>query len=139
MKTTRESGEVKSIPYFKRAIELDPNFALGLRQARSRCISVLESRASLLKTFRKHTNSRNASVIPRNSISLRLYYIAVSGDLEKANQTCELWARAYPRDEIPHLTHGLNYEYLGRYEQAISEDLEAIQLESRCMRSLTQI
>jgi DNA-binding winged helix-turn-helix (wHTH) protein/Tfp pilus assembly protein PilF len=100
MKTAHESGEVKSIPYFKRAIELDPK-AYELKERVSE---------------------------PERFNITALYHTAISGDLEKANQTCELWARAYPRDEIPHLLTGLNYEYLGRDEQAISEDLKAIQL-----------
>jgi tetratricopeptide (TPR) repeat protein len=57
-----------------------------------------------------------------------LFHTGVVGDLEKANQTCELWARTYPRDYMPHLVRGLNFEYLGLYDKAVSEDLEAIRL-----------
>jgi DNA-binding winged helix-turn-helix (wHTH) protein/tetratricopeptide (TPR) repeat protein len=127
MKTTREVGEVKSIPYFKRAIELDPNFALANARLGGAYIGLGEPGQSAENIQKAYELKERVSDPERFNITA-LYHIAISGDLEKANQTCELWARAYPRDEIPHLLTGLNYEYLGRYEQAISEDLRAIEL-----------
>jgi adenine deaminase len=41
------------------------------------------------------------------------YYTFVTEELEKANQTYELWARTYPRDEAPHLYLGLSYAWVG--------------------------
>lgn len=127
MKTTRESGEVKSIPYFKRAIELDPNFALAHARLGAVYIGLGEPGQSAENIQRAYELKERVSDPERFNITA-LYHTAITGDLEKANQTCELWARAYPRDEMPHLITGLNYEYLGLYEQAISEDLKAIQL-----------
>ncbi len=127
MKTTREFGEVKSIPYFKRAIELDPNFALAHARLGGAYIGLGEPGQSAENIQKAYELKERVSEPERFNITA-LYHTAISGDLEKANQTCELWARAYPRDEIPHLLIGLNYEYLGRYEQAISEDLRAIEL-----------
>jgi len=127
MKISRESGEVKSIPYFKRAIELDPNFALAHARLGAVYIGLGEPGQSAENIQKAYELKERVSDPERFNITA-LYHTAISGDLEKANQTCELWARAYPRDEIPHLLIGLNYEYLGRYEQAISEDLKAIQL-----------
>jgi tetratricopeptide (TPR) repeat protein len=48
--------------------------------------------------------------------------------LERANEICEQWAQAYPRDEYAHNLLGLNYEFLGKYEHAIAETSEAIRL-----------
>jgi DNA-binding winged helix-turn-helix (wHTH) protein/tetratricopeptide (TPR) repeat protein len=127
MKTTREFGEVKSIPYFKRAIELDPNFALAHARLGAAYIGLGEPGQSAENIQKAYELKERVSEPERFNITA-LYHSAISGDLEKANQTCELWARAYPRDEIPHLLTGFNYENLGRYEQAISEDLRAIEL-----------
>lgn len=127
MKTARESGEVKSIPYFKRAIELDPNFALAHARLGAEYIGLGEPGQSAESIQKAYELKERVSDPERFNITA-LYHAAVTGDLVKANQICELWARAYPRDEFPHLLMGLNYEYLGRYEQAISEDLKAIQL-----------
>jgi DNA-binding winged helix-turn-helix (wHTH) protein/tetratricopeptide (TPR) repeat protein len=127
MNTARESGEVKSIPYFKRAIELDPNFALAHARLGAAYIGLGEPGQSAENIQKAYELKDRVSEPERFNITA-LYHTAITGDLEKANQTCELWARAYPRDEIPHILMGLNSEYLGRYEQAISEDLKAIQL-----------
>jgi DNA-binding winged helix-turn-helix (wHTH) protein/tetratricopeptide (TPR) repeat protein len=127
MKTSRESGEVKSIPYFQRAIELDPNFALAQARLGAAYIGLGEPGLSAENIQKAYEHKARVSDPERFNITA-LYHTAITGDLEQANQTCELWALAYPRDEIPHLLMGLNYEYLGRYEQAISEDLKAIQL-----------
>ena len=56
------------------------------------------------------------------------YYLEVTGELEKAAQTFELWAHAYPRDFFPHTGSALIYEYLGQYEKTAAEELEAIRL-----------
>jgi eukaryotic-like serine/threonine-protein kinase len=126
-KTARESGEVKSIPYFKRAIELDSNFAIAHARLGAAYVGLGEPHQSAENIQKAYELKERVSDPERFNITA-LYHTAITGDLEKANQTCELWARAYPHDEMPRLIMGLNYEYLGRYEQAISEDLKAIQL-----------
>jgi eukaryotic-like serine/threonine-protein kinase len=57
------------------------------------------------------------------------FHTAVTGDLEKSNQTAQVWARAYVRDWGPHQLMAWNYELTGRYEKAIAENLEAIRLD----------
>ena len=126
-KTERESGLVKSVPFFKHAIEIDPNFALAHARLGGVYIGLGEPGQSAENIQKAYELKERVSEPERFNIT-SLYHTASTGDLEKANQTCELWARAYPRDEIPHLIEGLDYEYLGRYEKAISEDLKAIQL-----------
>jgi Flp pilus assembly protein TadD len=56
------------------------------------------------------------------------YYADVTGDLEKANQTYELWAQAYSRDYAPLANLGNNYTYLGQFEKAAAVTLEALRL-----------
>ncbi|HYL67521.1 MAG TPA: winged helix-turn-helix domain-containing protein [Candidatus Limnocylindria bacterium] len=127
MKTSHESGEVKSIPYFERAIELDPNFALAHARLGAVYVGLGEPSHAAENIQKAYELREHVSDLERFNITA-LYHTAITGDLEKANQTCDLWARAYPRDETPHLIMGLDYEYLGRYEQAISEDVKTIQL-----------
>jgi eukaryotic-like serine/threonine-protein kinase len=125
--TSRESGQVKSIPFIKRAIELDPNFALAYANLGGTYLALGEPGQSAENIQKAYTLREHVSDLERFQITA-LFHTAVTGDLEKANLACELWARAYPRDEMPHRLMGLNNEYLGRYEKAISEDLEAIRL-----------
>jgi DNA-binding winged helix-turn-helix (wHTH) protein/tetratricopeptide (TPR) repeat protein len=123
--TSHEKNQVEAIPFFQRAIELDPNFALAYASLGGNYIALGEpgqAAENIQKAYelREHVSEREKFYITA------LFYIGVTGELEKANQTCELWARAYPRDPLPHQLMGLNDEYLGSYEKAISETLDAI-------------
>jgi tetratricopeptide (TPR) repeat protein len=54
----------------------------------------------------------------------------VTGNLEVAQQTCELWAQTYPRDLVPHtFLPGFIYPVLGKYEKAIEEGQKTIKLD----------
>jgi tetratricopeptide (TPR) repeat protein len=57
-----------------------------------------------------------------------LYYDQVNGELEKANQVYELWAQAYPRDDVPHLNLSYNYAVIAQREKAETQAIEAVRL-----------
>ncbi len=53
----------------------------------------------------------------------------VTGNIETAEQTCELWIQAYPRSEQPHgYLSGAIYPVIGQYEKAVEEARESIRL-----------
>src|SRR4029077_11780890 len=56
------------------------------------------------------------------------YQSAVTGNLEKARQELELWAKAYPRDWVPSNELGVNYSLLGQYDKALIEAVESHRL-----------
>jgi tetratricopeptide (TPR) repeat protein len=49
------------------------------------------------------------------------YHHFVTGDLEKAKEVYELWARTYPRDTGPRNNLGTVYQTLGQYEKSLEE------------------
>jgi tetratricopeptide (TPR) repeat protein len=53
------------------------------------------------------------------------YYGNVTGELEKALQTYELWAQDYPRDFFPTAYLGLLHALTGQYEKAMAEEVQA--------------
>jgi tetratricopeptide (TPR) repeat protein len=54
----------------------------------------------------------------------------VTRNLEKAEQTCELWAQTYPRDaDAPGLLSGFIYQGAGKYEKSIEEAKKTIELD----------
>jgi DNA-binding winged helix-turn-helix (wHTH) protein/TolB-like protein len=126
-KTSAEKGELAAVPYFQRAIELDPNFAAAHAALGGTYVALGEpglAEQSIEKAYelREHVSDREKFDI------IAHYFTGVTGDLEKATQTCELWARAYPRDRFPHEFLAYYYELVGNYDKAISENLEAIRL-----------
>ena len=126
-KTSRQKSEIAAVPFFKRAIELDPSFALAYATLGYTYLSLGEP-GPAADNFQKAYELRER-VSDREKFHITAgFYSGVTGELEKADQTCELWARAYPRDHLPHLILAFDYELLGRYEKAISENLEALRL-----------
>ena len=57
------------------------------------------------------------------------YFQYVTGEVEKATEAYELWAKSYPRDIVPHGNLGSLYGSLGQYDKAIAETEEAVRLE----------
>ncbi|MGB9471875.1 MAG: protein kinase [Candidatus Acidiferrum sp.] len=127
-KALLENGDAEAIPFFKRAVELDPNFAwayafLGINY------SNLNQPSLAADYFRKAFALRDR-VTEREKFDITaLYYASVTGELEKANQTNELWKQVYPRDFLPHIDLSADCMILGQYEKAATETRESVHLE----------
>jgi DNA-binding winged helix-turn-helix (wHTH) protein/tetratricopeptide (TPR) repeat protein len=84
-----------SLPYFKRAIELDPNFAMGYRALGGVYLTLGEperAKPYLLKAFQL----RERSSEPEKLLITANYYSYVTGELDKAAQTYEEVVESYP-------------------------------------------
>ncbi len=121
------AGDTEAINFYKRAMELDPNFALaysalGVSYFNLSQVDLAAENATKAYELREHVSERE-----RYRISTT-YYHAVTGDLEKAIKEYALWSRSYPRDATPHLNLGVVYQQLGQYDKAVAETQEALQL-----------
>jgi eukaryotic-like serine/threonine-protein kinase len=121
------AGSVR-LSYDRRAIELDPNFALGYHAVGQDYYSMGEvERASeyFTKAFelREHASERERLLIAGH------YYETVTGELNKAVQTYQELVTSYPRDFGSHLNLGNVYAEQGRYENAVEVWRESLRLE----------
>jgi DNA-binding winged helix-turn-helix (wHTH) protein/predicted Zn-dependent protease len=121
-------GASEAIPYFKRAIDLDPNFASAYAMAGRAYGDMGESSASaesLTKAYalRARTSDRERLFITVN------HDMQVSGDLETARQTAEVWAQTYPRDVVPQMLLSFLYQELGKHEKSLEAGKAAIRLD----------
>ncbi|MGB9362937.1 MAG: serine/threonine-protein kinase, partial [Candidatus Sulfotelmatobacter sp.] len=118
--TGRTKGDAEAIPFMKRAIELDPNFAMayvGLAVEYSNL-----GRASLAADNAKKAYDLRDRVSERERYRISAFYFQyVTGEVEKATEAYELWAKSYPRDMVPHVNLGVIYSALGQYDKAIAE------------------
>jgi eukaryotic-like serine/threonine-protein kinase len=120
------SGSAAAIPFFKHAIELDPNFALAYAWLGRMYEDIGES--GVAATRKAYELRDRTSEAEKYFISVS-FHIVVTGNMENAEQTCELWIQAYPRSEMPHdFLSGIIYPVFGRYEKAAKEATEAIRL-----------
>jgi tetratricopeptide (TPR) repeat protein len=127
-KTVFAKSETAALPFFKRAVELDPNFAVAYA-----FMSAVYW--DLNEVGRAAENARKAYAL-REKVSERerfyiegRYYSFVTGELEKAAQTYELWQQTYPRDDQPYRSLGVISLDLGNREKAVEELREALRLE----------
>jgi len=126
--TGRTKGDAEAIPFLKRAIELDPNFAMayvGLAVHYSNL-----GRASLAADHAKKAYDLRERVSDRERYRISAFYFQyVTGEVEKATEAYELWAKSYPRDLVPHTNLGALYAALGQYDKAIAETEASQRLE----------
>jgi tetratricopeptide (TPR) repeat protein len=128
VKARSESGEQDSVPFFRRAIELDPNFAMANAMLGQVYHNLGEVSRSIDYTQKAYDLRDHASELEKYYITSH-YYDNVLGDLEKSHEVYNLWAQAYPRDAIPPNNLGAQYQFLGQYDKALPKGLQAVRLE----------
>jgi eukaryotic-like serine/threonine-protein kinase len=126
--TFRTKGNAESVPFFRRAIELDPNFAaayvaLGVAYSNLGQASLAAENIKKAYDLRERVSEREKYRISS------MYYENVTGELEQASQVYELWAKSYPLDSVPHGNLGVIHELLGQYEKALAAIQESQRLE----------
>ncbi len=115
----------ESIPFFLRALELDPTFAAA-HVALSRVYSNLgeiargKDHARLAYEHRDCVGERD-----RLSISYQYHY-EVTGHQQRANETLETWKRRFPLEFQPANALALIYNFLGVFDRAVEEGEEAV-------------
>jgi tetratricopeptide (TPR) repeat protein len=121
-------GQAAGLPFYKRAVELDPNFASAYGALSS-------AYRNLNEGGRAEENARKAYEL-RDRVSERerlaiegSYYFFATGELEKAAHAYELRHQIYPTDIVALGNLGLIYCILGNPEQYLEKTREAMRLE----------
>jgi tetratricopeptide (TPR) repeat protein len=122
MKVDESAGAAASAPFFQRAVEIDPQFAMAWANLGLDYSEIGESVLSA-ENATKAWQLRDRSSDPERFFIEFTYYRQVMGNLEKAYQTLELWLQTYPRGHEPpspqQLLGGLSTNGTGRFEKAI--------------------
>jgi DNA-binding winged helix-turn-helix (wHTH) protein/tetratricopeptide (TPR) repeat protein len=128
LRTWGVKGETAAFPFLKRAIDLDPNFAMayasmGVMHGNLSQLDLSSENIRRAYELRGNTSERERLYIESN------YYAYVTGEREKTAQALEVRAQIYPRDFGPHNNLANAYSDLGRHEQALEEALIAMRLD----------
>ena len=121
LKVDISAGSQAGIPFFRRAVEIDPQFAMAYANLGLAYSDIGESVLSAESTRKAWQLRDRASDRERFFIDFT-YDREVTGNLEKAYQTLELWLQTYPHGEQPSphdLLGGLSTHGTGRFERAI--------------------
>ncbi len=124
----REQSDTKALPFLKRAVELDPNFArayasLGVRYNNLGQASLAIQNVRKAYELRDRVSGREEYYISCT------YFTLVTGELARAIQEYELWLQDYPRDYVAATNLGVNYFTLGQFERAAEVTRQALNLE----------
>jgi Flp pilus assembly protein TadD len=122
-----KSDFATAVPLLQRAISLDPNFAVAYDAL---AVNYMNLGESILAAENGHkAYELRGRVTERERFQIEsVYYEFVIGDLQKALQSCELWAQTYPRDDGPRgLEIGI-YTFVGQYDKAVVAARENLRL-----------
>jgi len=126
LKILMRQGDAPSIPFFKRALELDPLFSMADATLAARYNNLDQPAQALIYATKAYELRDHVSERERLIISTR--YFRLKGELEKMTQGLEMWISEFPRDGNPHGSLGVNYMMLGQFSKALPELEEAVRL-----------
>jgi|HubBroStandDraft_6_1064221.scaffolds.fasta_scaffold00584_18 DNA-binding winged helix-turn-helix (wHTH) protein/tetratricopeptide (TPR) repeat protein len=126
-KVIHEKGVAAALPYNQRAIELDPNFAMGYMAVGIEYGNLGEvgrAREYITKAFqmRDHAGEREKLEITA------AYYSTVTGEVDKAVQAYREKIESYPRDGSSYMNLGVEHAAQGQYEKAAEVTRQGIRL-----------
>jgi DNA-binding winged helix-turn-helix (wHTH) protein/tetratricopeptide (TPR) repeat protein len=117
----RSGKQREAIPFFERAVELDPQFCSAFGLLGMAYYSIGDGQASR-KNFAKAFELKDRRLTQEENFqTTALYHSAITGNLEKEIAVLVLYKQAYPRSEAAYNLSGRAYALLGRMEEALQE------------------
>jgi serine/threonine protein kinase/tetratricopeptide (TPR) repeat protein len=108
---------LSSLPFYRRAVELDPNFAWVY--ARMGTVYANAGELEPAKQYHRKAYELKDRVSEREKLYImEHYYETVTGELDKEIETLELYDRTYPTDSVPGNNLAIAYSQIGEFEKA---------------------
>jgi tetratricopeptide (TPR) repeat protein len=126
-----QKGNVAAIPLLKRAIELDPNYAMAYGALSENYFNLAQPALQLEYATRAYQLRDRAS--EREKLAISVNYFEATGEIEKEAQTLEQWGATYPRDaRRVNATLGNTYANMGQWDKALAkyQEVAAMQLDN---------
>jgi serine/threonine protein kinase/tetratricopeptide (TPR) repeat protein len=125
----RDKGnEIGAIPMYKRALELDPNFAVAYARLGQAYANVGEVALAVENEKKAFERRERGSELEKLYIATH-YYNLVTGELDKEIDAMELWQRTYPHDSIPTNNLSVTYAAIGKYDKALEKAQQTMRLD----------
>jgi eukaryotic-like serine/threonine-protein kinase len=121
------SSPHNAILLLQRAVQIDPDFAMAYAFQGRLYADIWEPVLSQQSISRAYELRNRASDRERFFIELN-YESQVTGNLERTQEICQLWAQTYPRDWQPHGELTWIDQELGRFDDSAAEAEKAIDL-----------
>jgi len=128
VKMGNSQGYAAAVPYFKSAIDLDPNFAMAYARLGTEYYNLNQPTLAAQYTtkayqLRDHTTTREKLYITAH------YHDLVTGDADQAIAAYRLLQQAYPREQESYLDLTSVYNTIGNYQEALTQAKQALELD----------
>ena len=123
----QQKGDAAAAPFFHRAVELDPNFAVAYLLLGFRYANLGETSLSI-ENMRRAYSLRDRLIEPERYFITSWYYAQVTGEVKKGIEQLQILIHEYPRHQFAHGALGNQYHILGQYENAAEEYREQLRL-----------
>ena len=118
---------LESIPLYRRAVELDPNFAYAYVGLAVQYANTSQPGLAAEYAEKAFALRNRASELEKLRIA-SFYYAFVTGELDKQIETLELYKQTYPRDYRAFSNLSDAYLRIGQFDKAADAAREAIRL-----------
>ena len=124
----QRGDDTKAVPHLKRAVELDPNFAmanatLGIAYNNLTQNELAEKFIAKAFDLKDRASEREKLYVSSH------YYDVVTRDVTKAIEVYEQWVQIYPRDTPPRDNLALRYASIGQPDKALASASEAMRID----------
>jgi serine/threonine protein kinase/tetratricopeptide (TPR) repeat protein len=126
-KAMNDSEWAAAVRFFQRAIRLDPNFAMSYARLGTSYRMLGEPTLASENTRKAYDLRERVSELEKFYIESH-YYQQTTGELEKARQVYELWAKSYPRDWGRASAEAAVSAMSGQYDEGLVEAHEELRL-----------
>jgi eukaryotic-like serine/threonine-protein kinase len=126
----RINPRLEAIPHLKRAIELDPDFALALALLSGVYANTNQTALAPELSRRAFELRDRVSERERFFIGWR-YYRDATQAWDKALELAQLWTATYPREAFAFNSLGVSYIFSGQYARSIEPFQETIRLDRK--------
>lgn len=121
-----KAGDMESIPFFKHAIELDPDFAMAHAILGAVYRNIGES--ALAAQHVEKAFSLRDRVSERERFYISAHHYGDKGQFDTAAEVYKVWEKIYPRDFAPRVSLANYNNILGSFDRALPEALLGVQL-----------
>jgi tetratricopeptide (TPR) repeat protein len=118
LRTRRTTGDFDSVPFFRRAIDLDPEFALAYARLGTVYANLGQVEESRKMTTRAYELRDKVSEVERFYIEAR-YFTTAQPDVQKALDSYKVWLATYPNDYTALTNSALLHKQQGDLGEAI--------------------
>ncbi len=133
-----QGRQLGSLPFYRRAIELDPNFAWAYAR-----MGVIYSNAGENEKATEYTRKAyelRDRVSEREKLYITShYYQIVTGEEDKAMEILELYARTYPNDNSPANNLTVGYRNEGNFAKAVESGRDTVRIEPTYAAAYTSL